>query len=81
MIQSSAAYQAAITGDTRRILFQALVSIIDPDITFGVVTSSGESPFSQPAQLHDKNMDPGPTLRHAGAQPVVARPGTYQILP
>lgn len=54
MIQSSAAYQAAITGDTRRILFQAIVSIIDPDITFGVVTSSGESPFSQPAQLHDK---------------------------
>ena len=60
MIQSSAAYQAAITGDSRRILLRALINIIDPDITYGTVTSSGEAPFSQPEQLYDKDLDYGP---------------------
>lgn len=60
MIQTSTAYQAAITGDSRRVLLRALISIIDPDITYGAVTSSGEAPFSQPAQVYDKDVDQGP---------------------
>ena len=60
MIQSSAAYRAAITGDSRRVLLRALISIIDPDITYGAVTSSGEAPFSRPEQVYDKDMDQGP---------------------
>lgn len=60
MIQTSTAYQAAITGDSRRVLLRALISIIDPDITYGAVTSSGEAPFSQAAQVYDKDVDQGP---------------------
>lgn len=60
MIQTSTAYQAAITGDSRRVLLRALISIIDPDITYGAVTSSGEAPFSQPLQVYDKDVDQGP---------------------
>lgn len=60
MIQTSTAYQAAITGDSRRVLLRALISIIDPDITYGAVTSSGEAPFSQADQVYDKDVDQGP---------------------
>ena len=34
MISSTTAYQAAIVGDTRRIYLQAVIDIIDPDITY-----------------------------------------------
>ena len=54
MLEQSAAYKAAITGDTRRILLLAVIDIIDPDITFGTATSSGSAPWSKPEQLHDK---------------------------
>ena len=60
MISSTAAYQAAITADSRRVLLRALISIIDPDITYGAVTDSGAAPFSQPEQLYDKDVDQGP---------------------
>ena len=60
MISSTAAYQAAITADSRRILLRAIINIIDPDITYGAVTDSGAAPFSQPEQLYDKDVDQGP---------------------
>ena len=64
MIKTSPTYQAAITADVRRMLIRAVIDIIDPDIVFGAVTSSGEEYFSQPAQIHDKVMtiDPYATL-------------------
>lgn len=58
MIERSAAYQAAITGDARRILLKAVIDIIDPDITYGIVNSSGAASWSKPAQLYDKVMEP-----------------------
>ena len=80
MIQSSAAYQAAITGDSRRILLRALINIIDPDITYGTVTSSGEAPFSQPEQLYDKDLDYGPAYATLERNRWLLD-GTFQIYP
>ena len=80
MIQSSAAYQAAITGDSRRVLLRALINIIDPDITYGTVTSSGEAPFSQPEQLYDKDLDYGPAYATLERNRWLLD-GTFQIYP
>ena len=54
MIESSQAYKAAITGDTRRIVLRALINIISPDIVFGTGDTSGQIAWSQLAQLYDK---------------------------
>lgn len=64
MIKSSAAYQAAITGDARRILLRAIIDLISPDIVYGAGETSGQLPWSQLAQIHDKVLTPPPnTLR------------------
>lgn len=60
MIQSSEAYRAAITADSRRMLLRAIIDIIDPDITYTTPTSSGQASFSRPEQLYDKEMELGP---------------------
>ena len=60
MIQSTEAYKAAITADSRRMLLRALINIIDPDITYTTPTSSGAAPFSRPEQLYDKELELGP---------------------
>lgn len=57
MIKSSAAYQAAITGDARRILLRAIIDLISPDIVYGAGGTSGQIPWSQLAQIHDKVFD------------------------
>lgn len=80
MIQSSAAYQAAITGDSRRILLRAVIDIIDPDITYGDATSSGEAPFSQPGQLHDKETEISPAYATLERNRWLLD-GTFQIFP
>lgn len=54
MLNSTAAYQAAVTGDTRRVLVRVVVDIVDPDIAFGAVESSGAAPVCDPAQLHNQ---------------------------
>lgn len=54
MLDTSQAWYAAITGDSRRVLLSAVVDIIDPDIQYGTVTSESAAPFSNGAQLHDK---------------------------
>lgn len=55
MIESSAAYRAAITGDARRIFLRSVIDIIDPDMVIGSADSSGFTAFSKPEQLHNKN--------------------------
>ena len=60
MIQSSEAFQAAVTADSRRVLLRAVIEIIDPDITYQASTFSGEAPFSQAAQIYDKDMEISP---------------------
>ena len=54
MIESTAAYKAAVTGSGRRVLLKAVINIIDPDIVYGAAQSSGESLYSKPEQLHNK---------------------------
>lgn len=54
MLDASTAYQAAITGDVRRIFLKAVIDIIDPDIVYGTVSSSGVAFVCKPEQLHDK---------------------------
>ena len=80
MISSTAAYQAAITADSRRILLRAIVEIIDPDLTWGTVTDSGEATISQTAQLHDKETDLGPFYATLERNRWLLD-GTFQIFP
>ena len=54
MIETSAAYKAAITADSRRMLLKTVIDIIDPDIVFLDSTSSGSAPWSKQEQLRDK---------------------------
>jgi hypothetical protein len=66
VIEQTAAYKRAITGDTRKILLKAVVYIVDPDITFGEANSSGAILWCNLEQLHDKEMtiDYFTTLEH-----------------
>ncbi len=80
MISSSAAYHAAITADSRRILLRAIINIIDPDITYQAATESGEAPFSQPGQLTDKDLDYGPAYATLERSRWLLD-GTFQIYP
>ena len=54
MIKHSEAYEAAITGDTRRILLKAVIDLISPDLRYSAVQSSGLTAFSQKEQIHNK---------------------------
>lgn len=60
MISTSAAYRAAITGDTRKMLLRAVIDLIDPDIIYGTVASSGAAPVCDPGQIYDKQFDLAP---------------------
>ena len=42
MINTSDGYKKAIVASTRRIFAKSIIDIVDPDITYGTVTSSGE---------------------------------------
>lgn len=53
MINASAAYKAAAIADSRRTLVRATVDLVDPDIVYGAGASSGESDYSELAQIHD----------------------------
>lgn len=54
MLDTSQSWYQAITADARRILISAIISIIDPDMEYGAVTSQSAAPYSQPEQIHDK---------------------------
>ena len=67
MIEMSPLYYNAITADSRRIHLRAIISIIDPDLVYGDITSSGESQYSDSSQLIDKifeNPDKFVTVEH-----------------
>ena len=80
MISSTAAYQAAITADSRRILLRAIINIIDPDIAFQEATASGQAPFSQAGQLTDKDLDYGPAYATLERNRWLLD-GTFQVYP
>ena len=81
MLDRSEAYQAAVVGDDRRMLLKVVIDIIDPDLVFGTVTSSGATPQSKPDQIHDKvfklDTPPFATLELDRW----ALDGTFQIVP
>jgi len=54
VLDTSPEYKEAIIADVRRIVPGAIMDLIDPDIVYGIVTSSGESIYSKSVQLHDK---------------------------
>ena len=53
MIESSAAYLAAITGDTRRVLLKAVINIIDPDMQLTGGSADSLAPWAKTAELYD----------------------------
>ena len=57
MISSSEAYQAAVVGNTRRVFLRTAIDIIDPDLQWGTVDSSGVESVCDTVQIHDKNID------------------------
>ena len=57
MLKSSAAYRAAITGDTRSIKLRAVLDLTDPDIVYSPVDGCQEASWSQSDQLHDRTFD------------------------
>lgn len=79
MIQSSEAYQAAVTGDSRRVLLRAVIDIIDPDITYGTVDSSGAESVGAPAQIHDKGLEMVPYATLEPRRWVLD--GTFKLFP
>ena len=46
MLSITDGYRTAIVGDVRRMLIKAQLEIVDPDITYGTVNSSGAAAFS-----------------------------------
>lgn len=80
MINTSEQYKAAIAADARRIYLKALIDLIDPDITYGTVTASGQSIYSQPERLHGKTFeDPGKYVTLE--RDLWALDGTWNIFP
>lgn len=79
MLDLSKSYYAAITGDSRRILLQAIVDIIDPDIVYGTESWGSAASYSRPDQLHDKvfTLTPYATLERNRW----LLNGTFRILP
>jgi hypothetical protein len=55
VLNTSGAYKEAIVGAVRRIVPRAIIDLVSPDIVYGSVTSSGESIYSKPEDLYDKN--------------------------
>lgn len=53
MLDTSTAWAEAVTADARRTMIRAIVEIIDPDIVYGSVTSSGGASWSKAGQLTD----------------------------
>ncbi len=53
MLNTSQAFKDAIVADSRKIKVRATMDIIDPDITYGTVTGSTQTAYSNSAQVHD----------------------------
>ena len=57
MLEISDGYRSAVVGDVRRMLIKAILDLVDPDIVYGIVDSSGAAAWSKPEQLYDREMD------------------------
>lgn len=57
MIKAGTEFRTAITAHTRRMLLKAILGIVDPDLTYGDVVSSGLAGFARPEQLRDQVFD------------------------
>lgn len=55
MIEHSAAYDKAITSDSRRQFIRAVFDLVDPDYQFGSLSVSDESPFSLTQQVSERS--------------------------
>ena len=80
MLNVTDGFKEAMIGVSRKMLAKAVVSIIDPDITYGESNGSGSAPWSNPRQLHDKTLALSPrygTLE-PGRWPL---DGTVMLLP
>ena len=80
MIKSGQAYHAAITGDARRVLLRAVIDIISPDIVFQAGGTSGQIPWSNLEQIHDKVFD-NPTKYATLERDRWVLDGTWDLLP
>ena len=80
MLSITDGYKTAIVGDVRRMLIKAQLEIVDPDITYGTVNSSGAAAFSKGAQLHDKELSLN--SRYATLEPGRwVLDGSFRIIP
>lgn len=59
MIDSSTAYQAAVTAAVRRTYIRAIVNIISPTAAFGAISGAAQAGYSHPEQTHDLIFDAG----------------------
>ena len=57
MIDSTAAYKAAVVGTTRRTKIDIVVDISDPDMVYTGVAAADQAGISVPGQLIDKQFD------------------------
>lgn len=57
MLDSTKAYKAAITGDSRKILLKAVLELVDPDIQYPGSFVMSPAPFSRREQLRDKETE------------------------
>lgn len=71
MLESTAAYKAAVVGTVRRTYVRAAVGIIDPDIDFTSVDGSAQASYSQPEQVYDATFDSGDTVMSLGLNRVL----------
>lgn len=53
MIESSAAYQTAVTAAVRRTYIRAIVNIISPTAAFGTISGAAQAVYSKPLQTHN----------------------------
>lgn len=67
MIEQSTDYRKAITADARKIYIKAVIDISDPDMVLPDPTATSTAPWTKPADLHDKDMDP--PARYATLEP------------
>lgn len=80
MLNRTAAYDAAITADARRVYLRAIVDISDPDKVLLPVTGSPEAPWSKKEQLHDYDMT-APPRRATLEKNRWMLDGSYQLFP
>lgn len=57
MLDSTKAYKAAITGDSRKILLKAVLELVDPDIQYPGSFVQSPASFSRREQLRDRTTD------------------------